>query len=129
HFKSATLELQLVVSSFEVKLKKANQMKKKKQEKNGGARNLNRLDPGFRTLVQEQIRASRVMPQGMRWSVSTVQMSQCLLYKSPACYAKLRQFMKLPSTSTVLARSPNVGREVSKCVPYNRYTFSKATVY
>jgi len=116
HLKRINYQLRLKCRSLEAKLKRSISEQKRKQEKIGSTHNLNRLDPGFRTLVQEQVRAARVMPQGMRWSTSTIEMAQCLLYKSPACYAKLRTFMKLPSTSTVLARSPNVGREVIKFV-------------
>ena len=72
---------------------------------------LDNLDAPVRTLIHEQIQATK--QKTVRWSLSTIKMTQCILYKSPRCYRKLRQFLKLPSVSTIARRSPKLAQEVS----------------
>ena len=74
-------------------------------------RGIEHLEPRVRVLFEEQLQGST--HKITRWSQSTVSMAQCLLFKSPRCYKKLRNFLNLPSTSTIDRRSPKVSKKVS----------------
>ena len=64
-------------------------------------------------FLEEQVECRKKDRKGMRWSTSTISIAQAIMYKSPSCYTKLREFFAFPSTSTLCRRAPNVTKEVS----------------
>ena len=64
-------------------------------------------------FLEEQVECRKKDRKGMRWSPSTISIAQAIMYKSPSCYTKLREFFAFPSTSTLCRRAPNVTKEVS----------------
>lgn len=68
------------------------------------------LPVATKNFIEEQVTSQS---KQVRWSESTVSMSQSLLYKSPSCYRKLQSYFFLPSTTTLYRRLPDAAKSVS----------------
>lgn len=71
------------------------------------------LPPHVQTFIDEQSKLINKSGRGFKWSNSTVMMGQFLLYKSPSCYRRLQQFFAMPSSRTLIRRSPSTSKTVS----------------
>ena len=73
---------------------------------------ISQLPTHAKNFVNEQVKSSQGA-QRIRWSNTTIAIAQCLLYKSPSSFRKLKQYFAFPSATTLYRRAPDTAKEVS----------------
>lgn len=92
-------------------LRKLNKLERQQAKSCSKCNEIKKLPDAITSFIDEQV--ASYQRKKVRWSQTTVAISQSLLYKSPACYRKLHQYFSLPSLTTLYRRLPDASKSVS----------------